>query len=187
MRASCNTNNKAENRGRDHRNLPSAPTRSQKLGVWRTRVSCTMHMHLKIDGVFTAHQLVVKTWVRGDRALHRKFIQQTRYARKSRARHPASMHLHHSARTLQLKINGAVTAPCHGRRIVIRSWLRGNCAPCSAGTLRQKTTGAITAPFHGHQIVIQSGCAATAHFIQLARNGRKSRARSPRPSVGTES
>ena len=46
---------------------------------------------------------------------------------------------------------------------------------------------AITAPFHGHQIVIQSGCAATAHFIQLAHNGRKSRARSPRHSIDTKS
>ena len=62
----------------------------------------------------------------------------------------------HAARTLQLKINSAVTAAFHGHQIAIRKSVCDDRTPHPAHTLPQKIRDAITAPLHRHQIVANS-------------------------------
>ena len=84
---------------------------------------------LKINGAVTApfheHQIVIKIWVCGNRALH-------------------------SAFTLWQKIKGAIIAPLHPHQIGCAATMQLT----QHAHYSSKST-AVTAPFHGHQIVVE--------------------------------
>ena len=189
-RISFSTHAKAENQGRHAGAPPSAQNCSQKLGAHRPRSSYAARtLQLKINGAVTApfhgHQIVVKSMG----ARRPRTSSSTRVTAENQRRgHCALPQAANRIRQMgdAMSENRGHDHRVHRRQTIAKSLVHGNRALHAARTLQFKTARSPRLS-RGIRSWSKNGRAATSHFIQHARYGRKSRVRSPRPSIGTTS